>query len=151
MFRCLVALLVAGLFPLAAQESKPQQPPDQKQGELKRERRPQPTRNDATEKPPEEDESVAPTKFVFNPLQSEKDVRVGNYYFKQHNYRAAFGRYRDATQWNDGNSDAWLHLAEAAERTKDLDIAKQAYAKYLALEPEAKNAPEIKKKLDKLK
>ncbi len=149
MLRWFLPLLIAGAVPLAAQESKPQQQTDQK--ELRRERRPQPARNNATEKPPEEDEAVAPTKFAFNPLQSEKDVRVGNYYFKQHNYRAALGRYRDATQWNDGNSDAWLHLAEAAEKTKDLDIAKQGYDKYLALEPDAKNAAQIRKKLEKLK
>ncbi len=150
MARWLFALLVAGAVSLPAQDPKSQNPPAQNPKELKRER-PQPVRNNATEAPPEEDESLAPTKFTFNPLQSEKDVRVGNWYFKQRNYRAARERYREATQWNEGNSDAWLHLGEAAERTKDLDIAKQAYGKYLALEPDAKNAPEIKKKLAKLK
>ncbi len=150
MGRWFVAVVAAGAFSLLGQDSKPQNPPAQEQKQLKRER-PQPVRNNATEAPPEEDESVAPQKFSFNPLQSEKDVRVGDYYFKQHNYRAALGRYRDATQWNDGNSNAWLRLGEAAEKTKDTDVAKQAYAKYLALEPDAKNAAEIKKRLSKLK
>jgi predicted TPR repeat methyltransferase len=90
-------------------------------------------------------------KFSFNPLQSERAVRIGNYYYKLGNYRAAAGRYREATQWNDGNSDAWLHLGEAAEKTKDTDIAKDAYAKYLKLEPQAKNAAAIRKKIAKLK
>jgi tetratricopeptide (TPR) repeat protein len=148
MARWIVALLAAAA--LWAQDPKSQQPPEPSPGELKRER-PEPPKGKEIEAPPEEDESLAVTKYTFNPLQSEKDVRVGNLYWKQGNYRAARGRYRSATEWNENNSDAWLHLGEAAEKTKDAPTAKEAYAKYLKLEPDAKNAAEIKKRMDKLK
>ena len=103
--------------------------------------------------PKEEDESLATTTedFSFNPLQAEKDVRIGNYYFKKGSYRAAALRFRRATKWNEGYAEAWLRLGEAEEKQKDGKAAHEAYAKYLELSPEAKNAPEIRKKLEKLK
>ncbi|MGD0499407.1 MAG: tetratricopeptide repeat protein [Bryobacteraceae bacterium] len=148
--RCVLTLLLACAAPLYTQTAAPPQEPAQGQGELQRER-PQPRRNDAVEAPPEEDSGLTVEKFSFNPLESERSVRIGNYYYKLGNYRAAAGRYREATQWNDGNSDAWLHWGEAAEKTKDTAIAKEAYAKYLKLEPNAKNAAAIKKRMAKLK
>jgi tetratricopeptide (TPR) repeat protein len=147
--RWLTTLMVCAA-PLYAQTAAPQQPPSAKPTELQRER-PQPHRNDQIEAPPEEDRDMVVENFSFNPLQSERSVSIGNYYYKLGNYRAAAGRYREATQWNESNSDAWLHLGEAAEKTKDAAIAKEAYAKYLKLEPQAKNAAEIRKKIAKLK
>src|ERR1035438_9100348 len=63
----------------------------QNRGELKTQR-PAPVSNDAIEAPPEEDKSLSVTTYSFNPLQSEKDVRVGNYYLKTGNFKAAAGR-----------------------------------------------------------
>jgi tetratricopeptide (TPR) repeat protein len=103
------------------------------------------------EVPPEEDTALTTTEYSFNPLQSNKDVSVGNQYYKNHKFRAAELRYTSATKWNDGNAEAWLKLAEVAERLKDTDKAKQAYQKYLELASDAKNAGDIRKKLDKLK
>ena len=39
----------------------------------------------------------------------------------------------------------------AAEKSKDPQTAKEAYQKYLKLQPDAKDAAEIRKKLAKLK
>ena len=33
------------------------------------------------QEPPEEDESLAPKTYSFNPLEAEKDLKVGLYYF----------------------------------------------------------------------
>ena len=51
----------------------------------------------------------------------------------------------------DGNAEAWLKLGEVAERLKDSDKAREAYQKYLELASDAKNAAEIRKKVEKLK
>lgn len=120
--------------------------------DLKKER-PQAPPSTKEEAPKEEDESLAPTEeeFSFNPLQAEKDVKVGDYYFKKGSYRAAAQRYRRATKWDGGYAEAWLRLGEAEEKQKDPQAAKEAYAKYLELSPEAKNAAEIRKKVEKLK
>ncbi len=113
--------------------------------------RPEPKTSSQEEVPPEEDESIATQQYSFNPLQAEKEVRVGNYYFKKGSYRAASMRFREATKWNDGYAEAWLRLGESAEKQKDTKTEKEALGKYLQLSPDAKNASEVRKKLEKLK
>ncbi len=104
------------------------------------------------ELPPEEDKAAnQPKEYKFNPLQSKKEMLPGEYYFKKGDYRAAAGRFREATKWNEGNAEAWLRLGDAEEKLKDAKEARAAYTKYLELEPNAKNAAEIRKKLEKLK
>jgi len=102
------------------------------------------------EVPKEEDENLSAKEYSFNPLQAEKEVRVGEYYFKKGSYRAAALRFREATKWNQGYGEAWLRLGETAEKQKDTKTAKEAYAKYLEVVPDAKDAAEIRKKLEKL-
>ena len=46
---------------------------------------------------------------------------------------------------------AWLRLGDTAEKQNDEKTAAAAYAKYLELQPDAKNAAEIKKRLEKAK
>ncbi len=101
--------------------------------------------------PPEENKSLAVKDYAFNPVQAQKEIRTGNYYFKKGAYRAAAGRFEEATKWNDGEPEAWLRLGEAEERLKDHKAARNAYTKYLELASDAKNADEIRKKLEKLK
>jgi tetratricopeptide (TPR) repeat protein len=103
------------------------------------------------EVPKEEDENLSTKEYSFNPLQAEKEVRVGEYYFKKGSYRAAALRFREATKWNQGYGEAWLRLGETAEKQRDTKTAKEAYAKYLEVAPDAKDAAEIRKKLEKMK
>ena len=150
MSRWIPILLLAGLAPLAAQEqtNPPTAPPD-KQGELKD--RPKPKTSGKQMVPPEEDKTLANEDFSFNPLESQKWVARGDFYWKKSKYTAAAGRYEGATRFNDGNAEAWLKLAKADEKLKDTAGAKAAYTKYLAAAPEAKDAAEIRKKLEKMK
>lgn len=101
--------------------------------------------------PPEEDESLAPKEYSFNPMQAEKELRIGNYYFKKGSYRAAAQRFQEATRWNANFADAYLRLAEADEKRKEWKGAREAYSKYLELAPESKNAAAIRKKLERFK
>ena len=99
------------------------------------------------QEPPEEDESVAPKTYSFNPLEAEKDLKVGLYYFKKGNYKASASRFREATLWNPTFAEAFLRLGESEEKLKDKKAADEAYAKYLELAPDAKDAESVKKKL----
>ena len=99
------------------------------------------------QEPPEEDENLAAKEYSFNPLEAEKDVKVGNYYFKKGNYKAAVNRFREATLWNPTFAEAFLRLGESEEKMKDKPAAQQAYAKYLELAPDTKEAEVVKKKL----
>jgi tetratricopeptide (TPR) repeat protein len=112
----------------------------------KRSDQPKPQQQQEQE-PPEEDESLAPKTYSFNPLEAEKDLKVGLYYFKKGNYKASTSRFREATLWNPTYAEAFLRLAESEEKLKDKKAAGDAYTKYLALAPDAKDAESIKKKL----
>jgi tetratricopeptide (TPR) repeat protein len=106
-----------------------------------------PPQQDQEQEPPEEDPSIAPKTYSFNPLEAEKDVKVGAYYFKKGNYKAAMSRFREATLWNPTSSEAFLRLGETQEKLKDKKAAREAYEKFIALAPDDKQADAIKKKL----
>ena len=140
MSRWIAALAIVCALPVAAQE-KP---------ELKRRDGKTPaTKQEAV--PPEEDKSLATHEYGFNPVQAQKEIRTGNYYFKKGSYRAAAGRFVEATKWNSGDPEAWLRLGEAQEKLRDKRAAHDAYEKYLELATDAKNSEDIRKKLEKLK
>ncbi|HYW43648.1 MAG TPA: tetratricopeptide repeat protein [Bryobacteraceae bacterium] len=149
MSRWIPLLLVASTIPLRSQQQPP--PPDKPAGELQRQRGAKPAAKGKEEVPPEEDKALTTDDYSFNPLQAQKEVQTGNFYFKKGSYRAAEGRFREATKWNDGYAEAWLRLGEAEEKLKDPKAAKEAYARYLEMAPDAKNAAEIRAKLQKLK
>jgi Flp pilus assembly protein TadD len=117
----------------------------------KQEHKKEPAKQEEEPPLPDEDQAAAAKVYAFNPLQAQKEVSVGNQYFKKGSYGAAVQRFREATRWNPNYAEAWLRLGEAAERRHDRKTSAEAYAKYLELQPDAKNAPEIKKKLEKLK
>jgi tetratricopeptide (TPR) repeat protein len=100
--------------------------------------------------PPEEDEELIPKEYAFNPLQAQKELTVGNFYFKKGSWRAAAGRFEEATKWNPGFADAWLRLGEAREKLKDVKGAREAYRKFLDLADD-KRVAEVKKRLASLK
>ena len=131
-----IGLLLAGV--VFAQDDKPlkTRPPDQSKPQQQQE-----------EEPPEEDESLAPKTYSFNPLEAEKDLKVGNYYFKKGNYKASTSRFREATLWNPTSAEAFLRLGDSEEKLKDKKAANEAYSKYLALSPDGKDAEAVKKKL----
>jgi tetratricopeptide (TPR) repeat protein len=99
------------------------------------------------QQPPEEDEALKPKEYGFNPLEAEHDVQIGNYYFKKGNLKAAMNRFREATRWNPSFAEAFLRLGETEEKLKDKQAARDAYAKYLELSPDGKEAESVKKKL----
>jgi tetratricopeptide (TPR) repeat protein len=133
-----VAFLTLSLSALLAAQDKPLQtrPPDQSKPQQQQE-----------QEPPEEDESLAPKTYSFNPLEAEKDLKVGLYYFKKGNYKASTNRFREATLWNPTFAEAFLRLGESEEKLKDKKAADEAYSKYLALSPDSKEAESVKKKL----
>ena len=135
MSRCWLGLLLA-CASFAAQE-KPSAPAVPKQDE-------------SVPLPPDEDSVTRPEEYSFNPVKSRRDVDIGLFYFKKGDFKAAAQRFTEATKWNEGNAEAWLHLGEAEEKRGDKKAAKAAYQKYLEAAPDAKNAAEIKKHLEKL-
>ena len=101
------------------------------------------------QEPAEEDiaENPRPKVYVFNPMQAQKELTVGNYYFKQGKFHSAALRFEEATRWNPGLADAWLRLGEACEKQNDTAAMRKAFEKYLELDPKSKNADSVQHKL----
>jgi tetratricopeptide (TPR) repeat protein len=105
--------------------------------------------------PPEEDETFAEPReeYGFNPLQAEKEYKVGRFYEKKGSYRAAAMRFEEALKWNEAFPEAWWRLAEAREELRQFGAARKAYQKFLEFADEddgdRKKAQEKLKKLPK--
>lgn len=102
------------------------------------------------QEPPEEDASLKPREYTFNPLQAQKDLRVGVYYFHKGNFKAAAGRFKEASKWDPNLAEAWLRLGEAQEKLHDKKAAKDAYKKFVEMDPDSKDAAAAKKKISSL-
>jgi tetratricopeptide (TPR) repeat protein len=87
---------------------------------------------------------------VWDPHKAEKNVEVGDYYFKRKNFVAAAGRYREALKWKDNDAIATFKLAVASEKLGKLEDAREAYQSYLKILPNGPSAEESKKALEKL-
>ena len=104
------------------------------------------------QEPAEEDiaENPTPKAYVFNPLQAQKEMTVGNFYYKQGKFHAAALRFEEATKWNKGLAEAWLRLGEADEKQNDTDAMRKAFGTFLKLDPKSKDADSVRHKLASL-
>ena len=103
------------------------------------------------QEPPEEDVNPqAVREYTFNPLQAAKEIRVGNYYFKKGSYRAAAKRFEEALKWDPKAAEAYLRLGDTRTKLRDEAAARDAYSKYLELEPDSKESSSIRKKLKRV-
>lgn len=100
----------------------------------------------------DEDEEFAPRQvYAFNPVQAQKELKVGNYYAKKGSHRAAARRYLEATRWDTNFAEAYWRLGQAREKLEESDEATAAYARFLALEPNGSRARQIRRRLERLK
>jgi tetratricopeptide (TPR) repeat protein len=99
------------------------------------------------QEPPEEDESLKPKEYGFNPLQASKEIKTGLFYKKKKSWKAAARRFEEALKWDPNSFEAYLNLGEVREKMNDSAGAKEAFTKFLELAPDSKVAPAIKKKL----
>jgi tetratricopeptide (TPR) repeat protein len=131
-------LSVAASYPQTANNSAPQN------------QKPSAAKPNPQDLPPEEDENVAPKTYSFNPIQSQHELRVGNFYMRKGKYRAAAGRYVEATKWDPNSAEAFFHLGEAEEKLENLANARTAFQKVVQISPDSKEGKEAKRKLEKI-
>jgi len=115
-------------------------------GQLKKDRS-QPT-SGKQEVPPEEDTSLAVKEYSFNPLQAEKELQIGNFYFKTGKYRV---RRHAVTEATSGTTARATPGCGWVRREVEDPKAPRKRIQVLALAADAKNAAEIRKKLQRLK
>ena len=88
---------------------------------------------------------------VWNPHKAEKDVEVGDFYFKRKNYRAALSRYQEALYYKFDDAVATFRLGVCQEKLGDSAEARKAYQAYLKILPQGPFAAEAEQALARLK
>jgi tetratricopeptide (TPR) repeat protein len=86
----------------------------------------------------------------WNPYRAVKDDEVGDYYFKQGNYKGALARYQDALIYKDNDAVANFKMAQCYEKLGQPEEAIPHYQEYLKILPEGPFAKQAKKALRKL-
>lgn len=102
------------------------------------------------QEPPEEDEAYRQPEYAFNPIQAEHEFKVGNFYFKKGNYRAAIFRFQEAIRWNPSYAEAYRKLGEAYEKSGQLEEAREAYKKFLEVSSDKDEIEDVQGKLERL-
>ncbi|HZU44750.1 MAG TPA: hypothetical protein VE994_18875 [Terriglobales bacterium] len=88
---------------------------------------------------------------VWNPHKADKDIEVGDFYYKRWNYPGAESRYREALHYQSNNAIATIRLAQTLEKEGKDDEALQYYAAYLKILPHGPDAGEANKSIARLK
>lgn len=94
----------------------------------------------------EDEDYFVEKEYAFNPIQAKKELKVGNFYAKKGNHRAAAARYLEATRWNPSYAEAFWRLARSREKLEQANLALEAYEKFLSLEPDDKRAKRARKR-----
>jgi tetratricopeptide (TPR) repeat protein len=145
-FSCLLAIFSATLAAAQTNQGAPAQPQEKSAQPAP----PAGQDESGTDGLQEEDESLKPKIYPFDPLEAERNIKVGNFYMHQANargYRAAAGRFEEATKYNPSSGEAFFRLGEAQEKLKHADKAKAAFDRVLKVAPDSKFAKDAKKKL----
>lgn len=108
-----------------------------------------PPKDDAAKHPDSEVSDVS-EMHAWNPHKAQKDIEVGEFYFKRKNYHAAEDRYREALLYKPGDAIATYRLAEALDAQGHTAEAVENYEQYLKIPSNGKFAVEAKKALARL-
>jgi tetratricopeptide (TPR) repeat protein len=87
----------------------------------------------------------------WDPHKANKDVEIGDFYFKRKNYRAALERYREALFYKSGDAIANFRMAECMAKMGDTEGAVEHYQEYLKILPHGQFSAEAQKALQRLK
>jgi outer membrane protein assembly factor BamD (BamD/ComL family) len=85
-----------------------------------------------------------------DPLLCEKNIKIGDFYFKKKNYEAAISRYLEAIEYQSDSARAFESLARAYEKNKEPDKAIITYQRFIKENPDSPNAGEFRTQLKKL-
>jgi tetratricopeptide (TPR) repeat protein len=87
----------------------------------------------------------------YDPHKAEKNIEVGDYYYKMKNYRAAESRYQEALEYKPNDAEATYKLGVAQETQGKVEEALDAYQGYLKILPEGPHSEEAKTAIERIK
>ena len=103
------------------------------------------------EKHPGNNDSELSEFHPWDPHKAAKCIEVGDWYFKQENYRAAMSRYQEALEWKPKDAEATYKLALVQEKSGDPTGALANYQAYLKILPNGPYAEKARKGIDRVK
>ena len=103
------------------------------------------------EKHPGNNDSELSEFHPWDPHKAAKCIEVGDWYFKQENYRAAMSRYQEALEWKPKDAEATYKLALVQEKSGDRTAALGNYQAYLKILPNGPYAEKARKGIDRVK
>ena len=86
----------------------------------------------------------------WNPYKANKDIQVGDFYFKRKNYKGALERYKDALYYKQNDAVATFRMGECEEKMGNKAEAKRYFEQYLKILPDGPLAKEAHASLAKL-
>lgn len=86
----------------------------------------------------------------YDPHKAEKDIEVGDFYFKRKNYPAAESRYREALEYKPNDAIATYRLAETLDKRGSSKEARSFYEAYIKILPHGPYAEDARKALSRL-
>jgi tetratricopeptide (TPR) repeat protein len=86
----------------------------------------------------------------WDPHKAAKDIEVGDYYFKQKDYRGALSRYREALFYKPDDAIANFRMGECLAKMNKPGEAELHYQAYLKILPDGPLSKDARKALEKL-
>jgi tetratricopeptide (TPR) repeat protein len=86
----------------------------------------------------------------WNPYKANKDIQVGDFYFKRGNFKGALDRYKDALYYKQGDAVATFRMGECEVKLGNKEEAKKYFQQYLKILPDGPLAKEAHSSLAKL-
>jgi tetratricopeptide (TPR) repeat protein len=90
-------------------------------------------------------DSSAPKKL--NPLLCDRDINIGNQYYKKKNYDGAISRYLEALEYQPNSVKAYDALTRAYEKKGDQEKAAETYREFIKKFPESPKVKEFQARL----
>jgi len=88
---------------------------------------------------------------IYNPMEAEKSVSIGDFYFKKKNYVAAIQRYREALEYQPNRIEAFEALARAYEKKGDIAEAIAVCEGFIEEYPSSPKVDDFRSRASKLK
>ncbi|MFZ3263128.1 MAG: tetratricopeptide repeat protein [Terriglobales bacterium] len=86
----------------------------------------------------------------WNPMKANKDIQIGDFYFRRQNYKGALDRYTEALYYKNNDAVASYRIAECQEKLGNKAEARKYFEQYLKILPEGPLAKDAHASLAKL-
>ena len=85
-----------------------------------------------------------------DPIEAQRHIRVGDFYFRRKNFEAAEERYREAVKYFPRRPDSYLKLIRALEKMEKFEAALAVCREFIEANPEAPQVEQFQARIKEL-